>query len=563
MEYIRKCIIILDKKQKLNFFLVAFLNFFITLLELLGISIIFPVISILIDPSIVYKYSENTFFSFIIDYSHSKLIIISLSITIIFYFLKTIVITLITYFKTQRMYVISASLSQSMFYGYINQSLSFLIPKNSAYVTRNIIDFPSLYVNNILVGLFTVFFELIFIFGIFIIFIKLNFNIGLIISILSIAFIFLYNFFNLKNLSIYGKSLNDRYSLRMKTAREAIEGIKEIGLYNKQDYFNKIYSQDNFRIVSLSTLFEIRQILPKFLLEFLAVVFISSSIIFLLNKGYEPSEIFPVISVLAAGLIKAIPSISKILSSMQRIKSNEHVVNTIYEEIAKFKKILINTNSLKDFNKEIIIKNLSFKYPSSNIIIKDLNFKIKKNTIFGIKGKSGSGKSTLLNLISGFLNPTSGAILVDGVNIQENVSNWQKNIAYIPQKVFISDNNIKQNICFGVHQNNIDENLLIEVIKIAKIDEFIDINNGGLNKILGERGSNISSGQIQRIGLARALYTKPNILILDESTSALDKSTEEKILDDILKLKSKITILFVSHSDKVISLCDDFYNLEK
>ena len=431
MEYLKKSYSVLNKKQKFNFFLISFLNFFITFLELLGISIIFPVISILVDPSFIYEYSDYKIFSFIKNYTHTELIVISLSLTIIFYFFKTVIITLASYIRSKRMFGLSASLSEEMFSGYVNQPLSFLIPKNSAYVTRNIIDFPHSFVSHVLFGIFTVFSELIFIIGTFLIFIKLNYSIGLIIAFLTIIFIILFNYFNLKNLSEYGKSLNDKYAQRIKTAREAIEGIKEISLYKKQDFFNKIYSNYNYKIVGLSALFEIRQNLPKFFLEFLAVVFISASIFFLLSKDYSPSEIFPIISVFAAGLIKAIPSTSKLLSSIQRMKSNEHVVNTIYDEVIKFKKNTRNLNSLKTFEKEIEVKNLSFSYPSSSKILDDLNFTIKKNTIFGIKGKSGSGKSTCLNLISGFLNPTSGNIIVDGENIQDNVSNWQKHIAKI------------------------------------------------------------------------------------------------------------------------------------
>ena len=338
MEYFRKSLLVLNKKQKFNFFLISFLNFFITFLELLGISIIFPVISILVDPSFIYKYSDYKILSFVENYNHNQLIIISLTLLIFFYFIKTIMITLATYVRSKRMFGLSASLSEEMFSGYVNQPLSFLVPKNSAYVTRNIIDFPEAFVSHVLFGIFTVLSELVFIIGTFLIFIKLNFTIGLSIAVLTVIFIFLFNYFNFKNLSEYGKSLNDKYAQRIKTAREAIEGIKEISLYKKQDFFNKIYSTYNYKIVGLSAFFEIRQNLPKFLLEFLAVLFISASIFFFLSNGYSPNEIFPIISVFAAGMIKAIPSTSKLLSSMQRIKASEHVVDTIFSEITKFKK---------------------------------------------------------------------------------------------------------------------------------------------------------------------------------------------------------------------------------
>ena len=152
MEYLKKSYSVLNKKQKFNFFLISFLNFFITFLELLGISIIFPVISILVDPSFIYEYSDYKIFSFIKNYTHTELIVISLSLTIIFYFFKTVIITLASYIRSKRMFGLSASLSEEMFSGYVNQPLSFLIPKNSAYVTRNIIDFPHSFVSHVLFG---------------------------------------------------------------------------------------------------------------------------------------------------------------------------------------------------------------------------------------------------------------------------------------------------------------------------------------------------------------------------------------------------------------------------
>jgi ABC-type multidrug transport system fused ATPase/permease subunit len=238
------------------------------------------------------------------------------------------------------------------------------------------------------------------------------------------------------------------------------------------------------------------------------------------------------------------------------------VINQLYEEISKFRKVEINKNIEFSFRNKIDFKNISFKYENSNIYLKNINFTIKKNTIFGIKGKSGSGKSTCLNLITGFLNPTKGAVLVDGKSIRKNVNNWQKIIAYIPQRVFLIDGTLKENICFGIKENSIDYVKLEKALNYSQIKDFIDPNQGGLNKLLGERGKKISAGQIQRIGLARALYKSPQILILDESTSALDKKTENKILQDVSKLKNIMTIIIVSHSEEVLSFCDSTYNLD-
>lgn len=563
MEYFKKSYKILDNNEKLTFFFISLLNFLVIFLELLGISIIFPVVSILVEPESIYKFSDFFFFRYIENLTHLELLTKTLLLLIIFYLIKTIIIILISYIKSKKLLELNASISQKMFSGYINQEISLTIPSNSAYITRNIIDFPSAFTNKVLLGIFTIFSEAIFVLGVFFIFINLNTLIGLSITVLTFFFIFIFSFFNLKNLNKFGKTLNDQYAKRVKVAREAIEGLKDISLLNKQDFYNEIYINENSKIIDLTAMFELRAILPRYLLEFFTITLISLSMLILLYSGVSVSEIFPLISILAAGLLKLIPSISKILSFSQRIKSHENTIDTIYNEATKFKKIDQNINALKSFENEIEIKNLSFRYPTTENILQNVNFTIKKNTMFGIKGVSGAGKSTCLNLISGFLNPTSGMILSDGHDIFDNIYNWQKLLGLIPQKVFISDDTLISNICLGVKKKDIDENLLRNIIKISKIDQFADINKGDFDKIVGERGSNLSAGQIQRIGLARTLYKKPKIIILDEVTSALDKITENEIFNDIKKLKSEITIIVVSHDEKIMSMCDDFYDLSK
>jgi len=384
----------------------------------------------------------------------------------------------------------------------------------------------------------------------------------MVVSLLTLLLIIFFYFSNKSKLITYGRSLNNRYAERLKVTRESIEGIQEINLYNKKNFFINLFKEHNYRIVGITAILEVKQVLPKYLLEFLAIFFISCSIFFLLESGHLLNEIIPTIGFISAGLTKIIPSISKIFSSFQRYQSSDHVINQLYEEISKFRKVEINKNIEFSFRNKIDFKNISFKYENSNIYLKNINFTIKKNTIFGIKGKSGSGKSTCLNLITGFLNPTKGAVLVDGKSIRKNVNNWQKIIAYIPQRVFLIDGTLKENICFGIKENSIDYVKLEKALNYSQIKDFIDPNQGGLNKLLGERGKKISAGQIQRIGLARALYKSPQILILDESTSALDKNTENKILQDVSKLKNIMTIIIVSHSEEVLSFCDSTYNLD-
>ena len=297
------------------------------------------------------------------------------------------------------------------------------------------------------------------------------------------------------------------------------------------------------------------------ILEFLAVFCVSMIVLFFFKSGMSGKEIFPLISLIAAGLIKINPSLSRILSSLQRIRSSMAIVNELNFEIKKFNKIEKNNNIDFDFNEDININNLKCSY-EEKIILDNINLSVKSNSIFGIKGKSGSGKTTLLNLIIGFLNPEEGNIQIGKKSILDNVKKWQESISYVPQKIFLIDDSLKKNIAFEHTDVKIDDKRLIKSVEIAQLKEHFG-KNLDLNTVVGETGKRISAGQIQRMGIARALYKEPKILIFDEATSALDKETENKIIEDIIKLKEQgLTILIVSHDIKLFKFCDSYYDLD-
>ena len=253
--------------------------------------------------------------------------------------------------------------------------------------------------------------------------------------------------------------------------------------------------------------------------------------------NYDLNEIIPLITIIVAGLVKILPSSNKILSALQRLRANKATVNDLVKEINKFQNINYNEELFKNDFQTIEVKNLDYSYNEETKVLNNINFKIKKNTIFGIKGISGSGKTTILNILSGFLNPSQGKVLIDGKDINRNISNWQNLISYIPQKIFIADDTIKNNITFTKNNNKVELKKINEILKLVRLTDLVEQNAAGLDTVIGERGSYISVGQAQRIGLARALYKDSKLLILDEITSGLDEKTEIEILNDLLKLK--------------------------
>ena len=192
----------------------------------------------------------------------------------------------------------------------------------------------------------------------------------------------------------------------------------------------------------------------------------------------------------------------------------------------------------------------------------NLNLEIKIGDTIGIFGDSGSGKSSFINLLIGLLKPKNGQILIDGIDINSNINSWRESIGYVPQNIFLIDDTLRRNISFDLELDSNDEKKLNECLKQSELINFVNNLQNGLDTIVGERGSRISGGQLQRVGIARALYNDPKILIFDESTSALDKETELEIIKNIYKFKSKKTLIIITHKKELLKECDKIYKLE-
>jgi len=318
-------------------------------------------------------------------------------------------------------------------------------------------------------------------------------------------------------------------------------------------------NKDSF-VISQSLL-----VMPRLLLE------VASLSLFVLLVCYfviysDSSTLIITLSIYAFVILKAFPSISKITNCMSQIKYLDVVVKQLSFELKSFSKIKFeNRSNLKraNFNNSIELKNLTIGYGNSNILLDKVNIKIAKHDFIGICGSSGSGKSTFVNILLGILQPLKGTILVDHKlqNLQDR--SWRNLIGYAPQSINIFKATIAENVAFGHNLNEINFKDLDKAIKLASLDDFIDNLEKGLKTIINEDGKNISGGQIQRMGLARALYYNPDILILDEFTSSLDENTEVKILNSLIKLRDKYTIILISHKLSALKICNKIYEIRE
>ena len=289
---------------------------------------------------------------------------------------------------------------------------------------------------------------------------------------------------------------------------------------------------------------------------------------FLKVIGYETSKILTLVSVFAAVSFKLLPAFNRMMSNIQRIRYGQPVITLLYDELNRNSNL---ENSINHFHDEklnlhlkdsIVIKDLNFTYGSdSNTIFEKANLTINKGEFIGISGSSGAGKSTFLNLVSGLSQNYSGLITVNGEDISKFRNNWSRRVAYISQAPFFLDDSIKNNIAFAEEEEKIDINKIYECLKLSQLDKFINDLDDRIDTHIGEDGTRMSGGQLQRLAIARALYQDFDLIILDESLNALDNENEKKIVSVLDSLKVNKTIILISHNLKTLDYCDKKYKI--
>lgn len=380
---------------------------------------------------------------------------------------------------------------------------------------------------------------------------------------LSILYGIFYFFLMKRNIS-WGK-LRTKSDLSLsKLLLETIGLFININMLNKNKFYENIFVQESqikSKVWSNQLTFEQ---LPRHFIELTLIIGLSSFVAILFYFEHSITYIISITGVLVAASLKLIPAINTIFASVQSIRYYKHSVQLILEEIEE--KVDYSQEKINDikFKKTIEIKDISYKYNHKvNNILNNISFKINKGDFIGVTGESGSGKTTLINIICGLIPFNKGEILVDDISILDNIKGWQNKIGYVGQSTYLINNSIKRNIAIGVNDHEIDELRIRECIKIVKLEKFVEGLENGIDSFVGEEGIKISGGQKQRLGIARALYSKPSLIIFDESTNSLDKETETKLLNDVVGMKGSVSLIFISHDEETLRICDTVYKIDR
>ena len=545
----------IDLKIKISLYFLIFNLIILSILEFISLGSIPFLISFLLDQNSFNSFFSKDFNNYIQNFNSLNFIIY---FVFILFLLKSSFLSFVNYHELKTIKVLRIFISKKLFDLYVNKNYSFFLKNNHSVLARNLIQETDNCVG-LIQSCVTVLREIFLLLIIFtLIFIYKPFLSLIILFFLTLFAVIFYISTDKKLKSIASKRISSMGAL-FKLIPQMFNLIKEIKILKKENFFlNKFFITKTKYEKQILIVDFIRR-LPKIFFEMIAVaLFLSLLIIFELDNKEQFIKSLPFFSLIVVSTIKLIPSFNAISGALTHIQSYLNSFNLIEGQIQDHRKIEIKKNFEKTYSEDIIsFKNVDFKYDfdSQSLSLKNINFNIKKGEMVGVIGKSGSGKTTLINLLLGLLEPTDGKITYHS-SPEEFI------IGHVPQDIVIFDETLKNNIAFGIEDEDIDNKKIHEVIKFSGLIDFFKKNGSNLDMKIGDKGINLSGGERQRIGIARALYFDPKIIILDEATSSLDITTERFIIDELLSIKKSVTIVFISHRLSALKNCDKIIQIE-
>ena len=535
---INKLLYILDREDRVKISILFLIMFAVLFLEMLGIALVVPFVSIILSEDIQFLENYEIIARNIDNINRQQIIIYASLILIVVFFIKSLLIIYTNWIQSRYLTNLQAKISLMLFDYYLrNQHYLIHVNRNSSELIRNINGIVAAtimgYMNSLLIFILE-FFILITISIFLFIYEPVGFLFCMMLFVIASSLFIYLTRLKIKNMGIQSQ-FHDKS--RLKALFEGLNALKEIRILGREKKFFDDFSHHIKKTFKITVIMQTIGGIPRVALEFLAITVMASLVVFLSYKQIPNVKIITVLSLFAVAAFRIMPGINKLIANFQVLNFNQAGLDFLYVEFKALKenyaknKLIINEASISDF-KKISINNLNFKYKkeNSNKILNDVSFEIIKNESIGIIGPSGSGKSTLINLIIGLYEPNSGSIFLDEKNIETIRRDYQNLIGYVSQSIFLTDDTIRNNIAIGIDESDIDNNRINESIKLAQLDNFISSLPDKEETIVGEKGARISGGEQQRIGIARALYHNPKILVLDEATSSLDSITEKKIL---------------------------------
>lgn len=552
---------VLNKKEKVGVSILLLVSVINSLIQTLGLISIMPFIALIADPSIA---QNNSYILIIRDLlsiqSHQSLLMLFASITFLALLISNAVIVINYWASLDFFNRIGSKLSNQLLTKYLSKSLQSFNNNKISEISKKINSEVDRVIIGTQLSVMSLVSDIITLTIIFTLLLFINIWVSVITAIaLLCAYFLVYNFLS-NRINHLGKEFDIMETSVYTNLRQALDLFREIKISGKKSFFINKFSLPNDTLYKNSTRYHVIKFLPIQLVELLAFAVILSISTYISVIQPDTVNAITTISIFAFAAYRFIPILKSMFDELEEIVYASSALGTLLNEFAS----PISKDDISDTNESLVLlsdihfEQLSFKYETSKTpVLNNIDFKITNNLFTCITGQSGIGKSTLLDLLLGLITAQSGAIHLDGIQLEKsNMRAWQNNIGYVPQHIQLIEGTIADNICFGVNKQKIDIERLKKVCQIAHIDELIEHQlKEGYETIIGNGGKSLSGGEKQRIGIARSLYHDPQILIFDEATNELDIQTEDQIITAISKLEDK-TIIFVTHKPSIMKKAD-------
>ncbi|MGM0546876.1 MAG: ABC transporter ATP-binding protein [Bacteroidota bacterium] len=540
-------------------------------LEVAGIGMIPAFVAIVADPERVLSTEWLQPLLAMLDITNSTDLLIWGSIALVgIFIIKGAYIITFNYFEARfifnRRYTISFRLMRS----YMQAPYIFHLRRNTAELLRNISQEINVLTNNVITNILMMGREGVVTLAILIFLFTMEPLITLLVIILSGFGAGTFIALTKKKMREYGEEEQLRRMEMIKAVNQGLGGIKDARVLNRENEFIEKFRFEAYRSTRLMAHLRFIQQIPRPVVETTAVLGMLLIAVFMVWQDRSISAIIPILTLFAMATVRLMPSVQQLVTMYTRLRYNIVSLDPIHDDLKELSEH--NTQFVKDrgsnhklqLRKEIVINDVSYSYPGSVIqALSDVSITIPKGQAIAFVGPSGAGKTTMVDLILGLLDPQEGRILVDGIDISNNLSAWQKNIGYIPQSIYLADETLRANIAFGLPKEDIDEEKVQNAVELAQLDTMVQGLPEGLDTEIGEHGTRLSGGQRQRVGIARALYHEPDVLVMDEATSALDNITEKLITDAIESLRGERTLIMIAHRLTTVRNCDQLYFMEE
>ena len=556
----KKIINLFDYNLRLKFLFLFFFMIIASFLELTGLGLVILILNSFLglEDGFIEIINNYTKFYFQTNINSEQIIFF-----IFFIFtLKLLILVFVAWMESDFLAQFREKISNKLYHNFLNRDVKNLLNKNSAEYIRNFTEEIQASLQFVTSSLRIVLDSiLMFTFLIFLMYFNLIITATVYIFFSSLGFIY---YWLVKNkLSNWATISLENRKNKIQFISESFSSIKLIKILSRENFFLNKFKKQIHSISRIQFKTSFLGELPRNFFEYILFISIILIFLYLIKNQYSNENIIQLLSIYTLAAFRLIPIMNRILGHMQRLKHCYPSINKLVIENEQTIRIKKDKITKINFKKNIVLNIKKFSFNNSkNFLFKNVNIEIKKYSQIGIVGESGSGKSTIIDILCGFQHNKYLKLKVDGIDIFRLgfFDNWQNSLGYVPQNIIILNQSLRENILFGADRKIFNDNVLKKLLKKVDLEKFITKSKDGLSQILRQDGQNISGGEKQRIGIARALINDPDLIIMDEATNGLDLETENNVLNTIKKLRK--TSIIVSHRFNALKNCDKIYSLK-